>query len=229
MADTLNEAFIEAVRLGTAEPEPLHPDLVPYKTATSLGPAVLHKLVHEIFYTPALNAIINKSYTAKLALVDDALVSAQWHSYVFLHERPYRVGALLDVLARTRAPEDVWPLVADVWVDSENIFQNLSVWKRIWALPIPKRHELVMDDDERDVLAKLPDTVQIYRGYVHRKSRLGLSWTLDRERAKWFARRYSRDGVVVSGTVPKSNVLAYFDRRGESEIVALPKHIDEVG
>ena len=50
-----------------------------------------------------------------------------------------------------------------------------------------------MEQEERKALAALPDRLTIYRGVHIKKGTLrGLSWTLDRERAEWFANRWAK-------------------------------------
>lgn len=50
----------------------------------------------------------------------------------------------------------------------------------------------------------------------------GLSWTIDYSKAEWFAHRYdtdSEEGYILKADISRSNILAYFDSRGESEVV----------
>ena len=84
-----------------------------------------------------------------------------------------------------------------------------------------------MDEEERKALAALPDRLTIYRGVHIKKGTLrGLSWTLDRERAEWFANRWAkRRPYVVEAEVLKSDVRAHFLARGEAEIVVLPNRL----
>ena len=51
------------------------------------------------------------------------------------------------------------------------------------------------------------------------KSVKAMSWTLDYEKALWFAKRFDSDGTVYTAEIEKSNILALFDGRDESEIV----------
>jgi hypothetical protein len=46
-----------------------------------------------------------------------------------------------------------------------------------------------------------------------------MSWTLDIERARWFAKRYGDNGKVWKAVIPKERVLACFYDRGEEELV----------
>lgn len=52
----------------------------------------------------------------------------------------------------------------------------------------------------------------------------GVSWTTDRDKARWFAARFAIDepGWVWEATVPPSGVLGMFTDRGEEEVVVSP-------
>ena len=93
----------------------------------------------------------------------------------------------------------------------------------------------MMDADEKTFFDQLPKELKIYRGvYLNKKDNkydfLGSSWTLDFEMAKWFAeRRGFRENeypLVYSLTVNKEDVLAYFTRREEAEILVDYTKID---
>ena len=140
---------------------------------------------------------------------------------MFLHERPYRCDALADIDKRLSS-SDYWELVGNVWIDSENIRQHYAVWKRIWTAPIPDK-EKCMDTTERARLARMPLAFDVWRGIGFR-GRTGLSWTLDRDKAVWFARRFSEFSVgaarLFHGNVKRQDVHAFFSGGNESEIVA---------
>jgi hypothetical protein len=170
--------------------------------------------------------LFNRRYRDKRAQLTAAIESRNWHSYVFLHERPYRLQAILDTIHDYEIAErDLWPLVAEVWRDNENIHQCLAKWRKLWSLSSPCR-KLVMSNYERRKLAQLPAILTIWRGVSRRKAVHGLSWTLDRKKAEWFARQRSRGaGLLVHGRVRKRDVLAYFSRRNEREIVVFPQNL----
>jgi hypothetical protein len=78
----------------------------------------------------------------------------------------------------------------------------------------------MMSDAERDVFDRLPAVVSAWRGSSRTdpaQACRGLSWTLDPNVAKKFAAFFG--GIVVRADIPRSAVLAYFDRRSEKEIV----------
>lgn len=70
----------------------------------------------------------------------------------------------------------------------------------------------------------LPERFTIYRGGHGSRADLafGLSWTLDRDCACWFAMNWDCHGIpplVVRREVTRRGVLAYIDTRNEEEIV----------
>jgi hypothetical protein len=62
----------------------------------------------------------------------------------------------------------------------------------------------------------------VHRGWSLNHNARGLAWTLDREVAVWFARRFAMLGGiprVSTAAIRAERVLAYFTARGEAEIV----------
>lgn len=212
------------------EPEDLHPDLVPYVTDGYAGKMISHPLSIQVLYSPVSNKMINQGYIYKKKAVEDARKAGDWGQFVFLHERPYRIDALETVLFEEEITDKniVWPLIARVWIDSENIWQVFDQWIDIWNTPDHDR-SIFMEGDELATLDALPDVITVWRGVAHQSSVSGMSWSIDKEKAEWFARRWGGSGdrqpILVEGTIAKDDVLAYFSNRGESEIVAFPDSI----
>lgn len=84
----------------------------------------------------------------------------------------------------------------------------------------------ILHADERKLYDSLPKTISIYRGINKLeidRGYLGLSWTLSRGVAEWFAFRGVHyddvDGRVYSIKIRKSRMLALFLDRNESEVV----------
>ena len=71
-----------------------------------------------------------------------------------------------------------------------------------------------MDEKELKIYNSLPERGTIYRG-AKIKTALGHSWTLDKDKAKWFASRYNGPSVLQKGEFKKKDVIAYFDREKE--------------
>lgn len=207
-----------------ASEEPLHPDLQPYfAEMEEIGGALRHPLVYQIMgVRPGL---ANMQYQKKKEAIARAIEKGDWYTYIFLHERPWRTDALLAVrndLATDIPGQQFWQLAGSVWVDSENIWQSIDLWEDLLATDLPGQHWM-MDKDERKAFRKLPDQLIVYRGSVPGLNESGLSWTLNHSVALFFAKRFNnahnQGGVIDWGTVAKADAIAFFNGRGEEEIV----------
>lgn len=113
---------------------------------------------------------------------------------------------------------------AYVWIASENPNQDATVKIRTlisWFKQANKKY--LMEDDELQYYNSLPDIINVYRGVaVGRNAQKGLSWTCNYKTAEWFANRFNTKGMkgyILQGTVNKDDVFAYFNGRGEDEVV----------
>jgi hypothetical protein len=215
-----NEQLDEFVsRFG--EYEDLDPELVRYLTVSErFGECIKHPLVYSIMHFPILNATMNKNLKAKKEACRRALRANDWHHYVFLHERPYRSDAFMRIKSRL-TDEQYWDLLSEIWIDSENIRQNQRRWINLLRANRAGR-EHMMSEADREALAAMPDQITVFQGHTDERDD-GWSWTLDRSKAEWFARRFAQledAGAVLSfGVCSKADVVAYLTRRGEDEIL----------
>lgn len=142
-------------------------------------------------------------------------------------------------------------IFADRWQHDESPFLNPD-WSEAWREIAAEINgddapaflcRPMMSAEELLVFDALPDTVTVYRGInlpagepVNRDSFAGLSWTLEHDRAAWFARRFlgviKHDGrrydraYVATGMVHKSAIYALFVSREESEVVVEPEYVE---
>ena len=209
----------DLMALMTSE-EPLHPDLLPYlEDDGPLGGMLRHPLVYDMMPRPGM---VNRMYDQKVKAVAEAKASKDWSQVIWLHERPHRFDALEKMYDDVEDDEQWWSLVADVWNDSENIWQNADEWSELLDSERPSRHAM-MNEEEREALAALPEIITMYRGAQSELNEDGMSFTTDLDRARWFATRFAREGndpVILTLTVPREKVIAYLARRNESEIIA---------
>lgn len=200
--------------------EPLSPELKDWVEDGPWGPMLRHPLVYMV--PLILPGHANRALAAKRAAVAKAVHEKDWGQVVFLHERPYRLKALIDYVVGHDAdePEEViplcavpehWELAADVWVDSENIEQELENWR---ALVGNGDCDLWLgSEEEHAAFAALPDPIPAYRG----GSVGDWSWTTDFKIAEFFSRR---SGLWVrEALIPKADCFGYLTRRGESELL----------
>lgn len=204
-------------------PEPLNPELRDHIYEGRFGQCIKHPLVISVPYFELLNKMLNEKLREKRAALHDALDKGKWASVIWLHERPYRVAAFWAIRKKMDDPT-YWRLLQQVLIDTENQWQNK---RRIRSLLTTKRrgssHQM-MDEEEQRAFDELPSLITIYRGCMSKNQR-GFSWTLSRDRAVWFAKRFDRTGPrVVSALIAKRDVLALLLGRGEQEVLCVPEH-----
>lgn len=220
------------------DPEELTKELQDCLLPGPLGLMIKHKFVNELFYAPEMNGRYNKQLAMKREMVRVAKKGGDWHSYVFLHERPWRFNALMDLAPESMDRRKWWRLVAATWVDSENIRENARDWN--WLL----RHggaELWMMMDEDDLkafneLGPLGTMVQVWQGCTVDRPEDGWSWTTNRNTALWFAKRFANledsEPMVRGLYISKTDIGAMLTTRGEDEVlidpdIILPTHVRE--
>ena len=205
-------------------PAELHADLVPYLTKEFPLDRLQHPLMYAVPYIEQMNNHYNRRYEYVKAGVAEALKEGDFTRYVYTHERPYRVNASIHCIENYRvSDEEYWELLGSIWGDSENIWQNLADWKRLLRSKRPKRW-LFMEEEDRETLKNLPARLKVYRGCIRGQNENGMSWTLDKDKARWFSNRLRRKewtARVLEKEVPKSRVFAYLSGRGESEVILL--------
>ena len=195
--------------------EDLHPDLVPYVSDGPLGKQLRHPLVYQIAMTG--NGWANAYYLQKVGDVKKTLENKKYDSFVWLHERPYRIEAFQEI-EHLLSDTAYWKLLSEIWTDTENQWQNHEEWKELLSSARSSRHYL-MNEEEFNLLQSLPDEVTIYRGCQPGINENGLSWTTDKAKAEFFAKRFSKEGIILEKTISKSDIIALLTGRGESEVI----------
>lgn len=160
--------------------------------------------------------LYNKPYRVRRELAQKYLEEENFDSFIFMHERPFRLEALVEVLFSIKK-EDLFRIVEYVWTDSEGPCVNLEVWKYIFNYC----EELgVLEDSKKD----LPEKFTIYRGTRAGIKDIGISWTLDASVAKMFSERFytkrtNKQPIVKVKEVKKEDIFLFTDARGEKEVI----------
>lgn len=175
-------------------------------------------------YEPKMNALYNLQFLQKKKAIDDAHKARDWERFIFMHERPFRLDALLMlVVEQDRVGYDfgntmINKYLLDVYTDAEGTAINVGVWRVLFErLANGKRNHDTLPADE---------WLTIYRGYDARHNDDGFSWTLDRATAEFFANRFSKDGKVKETVIAPADVMLHNNSRGESEIVYFGPAVD---
>jgi len=199
--------------------EPLLPELLAYLHDRLLS----HPLLIQADLDIERCAEVNECFRKRKAAARQALRDGNWTKHIWLHEKPYRFVALYRCLSRgLRDNEEACGQeVRDVWLSSENVRQYPKRWRKAWE-------SVRLTDTERIALAAMRDPLPVFRGVRTRNRWKGLSWTLNRERALWFATRFDNGGFLVSGLVAKEDIRAYLTDRNEAEVIVYPERVRDI-
>ena len=144
---------------------------------------------------------------------------------IWLIRKSYRL-TFLKYAKEYLSKNDFDTFLGNIYVDTENPNGDVNVSVRTlrsWFAKANKKN--LMTGDEYKYYNSLPEQITVYRGVGISRKEKGLSWTQNIEKARWFANRFNRKGqtgYVVTASISKDEILAYFGRRGEEEIVCLP-------
>ena len=193
--------------------EPLRKELKKYEGKHNGMQVVRHPLVYSVPHHESFNALLNKRYETIKKECDKALMEKDYGKFIFWHERPYRLDAFVQNM-NFMSDKEYWKILGEIWIDSENIWQNLSKWKKLLSDKRASKHLFMISDDY-----KIPEKITAYRGYAPNQNENGISYTLDKNKAEWFAKRYwKKNGEVKEITITKNKVFAYISTRDEKKL-----------
>ena len=145
----------------------------------------------------------------------------------FLINKPYAL-AFVKYAQPYLSQKDFSHLLSDAWVKTEmpNSDSNFTTNEFVKLFRVADKTAL-MEDSELEEYIGLSDKMTIYRGVKSGTPNniKKLSWTLDYDKAEWFAKRFDENGLVYEATIKKENILALFNRRGESEVIVDPRYL----
>ncbi len=169
-------------------------------------------------------------------LLNNNQESIDWDIVIF-SANPNNIQEILTLHSNKMSDEVYWKTIAHCYTSSNLGHSKNDIISYYLNKNRPNKHFL-MDEDERKFLAELPEEITIYRGCSKKEinsKKIRYSWTLDKKVAEFFAYEYKNlvltksfdkdksDFDVIEKTINKSEVIAYFNGRKESEIIYYPK------
>jgi hypothetical protein len=164
------------------------------------------------------------------------ICARSWSKVLWLTDSENRISLCLDLILSGLVPANGWPaLLAEAISDGD--FPARDRARLIFMLTVMlERGERVFDGDAaREAFSKLPERVVIYRGTVEAEgTRYGVCWTLDRDKARWFAMEHGRfrnresPPVLLTATVARSAIAGLLIERSESEVLICPDKLASV-
>ena len=152
-----------------------------------------------------------------------------YHIYMMLN-KPYALS-FLSLAEPHLSQKDFSEILADAWIRSENPNMDKNFVKKSLVDMFKKADQsILMDGEEKEVFDSFDDTVTIYRGVTsyNAKNIKALSWTTEYQTAEWFAHRFGEEGTVYEAQIPKQHIYAFFNGRGESEVIVDPKYLSDI-
>lgn len=204
----------KAIALLYIEPEPV-PELPiflthPYFESRATVLPNSNKFVDIIEDSEALQ-IARDDLQAKINSVDSA-------ERVFMFLRTQYRLTLFKYTNQYMSPEDFKEVLLFSWIMVEHPLSDMNVTKG----------EMLRWFKKIGYISDLSGVVMIYRGVGSEKYRDGISWTLDKSKAEWFATRFTDDGIIYSAKVKSKDILYYISERGEEEIIVDPKKLMQI-
>lgn len=191
---------------------------------------IKHPLVVTL-YCEGLATVYNKLLTCQRQRLQEAEDASDWPAAVFIHERAYRLLAFMRYegrMAKARAGN----LLTEVWQDCEYPQLARNVWLRLFN---KYRSASRYMSTSRKKLYGWQNTfegdsggLRLYRGMAKGEGvawPYGLSWTLDRQVAGYFANRAGAAGVVRAAYLRAEHfghLFCYLSERSEREVVINP-------
>ena len=167
-----------------------------------------------LFANPEQRGLAKESRSEHLTRVCAAIDAQDWRSLFPLLGHAGR-GAALVLLSDRMDAATLNRILAEWWNATEGVRPRE-------AIPLFRRAGYVTDDATATPPTETGN-LTIYRGVRIPRHRLGISWTLDLERARFFAGRYTAGGgYVYVAELPPDGLLGYFTDRNEREVVVDP-------
>lgn len=169
-------------------------------------------------------------------MVSDQIDQADKPYRIFVLMHPAYAMTFLKYAGVFMSDRDFANILGNAWVNAENanadvevpLEEQIEMFRRA-----PRTH--LMTGSELKTLRSFPEEITAYRGVekLFEHELHALSWTTNVETAKFFASRFLKEGdkqpaKVYAAKIRKEHILAYFDRRDESEVIADPEYLTDI-
>lgn len=197
-------------------------------TSSEFAPAIVSHPFFESAFNVAENGELvdiledKKGYQSVINVTKKKIEKISDYEYFFmLITKPYRM-VFLKYTMPFLDKEDFSKALISTWISDERANSNCNVTKRELLNYFQKAsREYLMNKEELEIYKQLDDVVTVYRGVSeYNKNNIKvLSWTLDKEKAEWFANRWKTIGYVYQAKINKNDIIAFCDQRAEKEII----------
>lgn len=163
----------------------------------------------------------DKYFERKTALIEDLLKKKDYESLFGRIDKKILIPVFVEMYDEIPDSQK-YDVFTDLYVRSEfgfgmfpeNILKDIFT-KRKFSSDWKKR----MQDFKKEAKLNRDGTVTVYRGEGSKSTKNGMSWSLSRKTAKFFADRFGSGGKVITRKIDPAQVLDYLQYRGESEVL----------
>lgn len=201
-------------------------------------------VVQHPFTNSAFVGISNNGEMELLNILESSESKVKWQEFMekqinnadsvyrifMMVNKPYAL-TFLKLASKHLSFDDFSRILGDAWVMSENPNSDANVTKaELVDFFVAADPDVIMTPEERKELDELDDVVTVYRGVTsyNADNVYALSWSLEYEKAEWFAHRFGEDGTVYQAQINKKNILALFNGRNEAEVIVCPPCLKNV-
>lgn len=120
---------------------------------------------------------------------------------------------------RIKDDSTYWQTLAAIWINCEVCTPNLLIWRQLFRANRRNRHKLMKKKD-RKAWRNLPKAIKAFRAVTPGENiEKAISWTISKQIAEKFGK--SKNGDIVQKLFKRDQIIAYFNRRSEQEIIVL--------
>lgn len=149
---------------------------------------------------------------------------------LYIMQKTYRIQYLYLLVQYNVPVELCGNLLGSIWVALENNdLQPPDIRKVMHQMLNASDYTRYTTVDDQNIFKNLPERIKIYRGAQLGEPKRGFSWSVDRNVAVWFAKRFNATNPVVhTATISKKYVYFYTNAANEQEVVVDYTHINRV-
>lgn len=215
-------------------PEKLNPDLLNYISNVGEKLVVQHYLCWSSI-APDLdnlspnNTLLNNIYRSKSENYLKYITQKDYENAIWIIEKPARLLWFDENYIKIYndiGEKRYYRLLAQVLIGVEFHYYSKNLYNKL--ISAGNNPHLMMNKKEKNYFDSLPETITIYRGINSEtefnsdkvKDYLGFSWTLDKTKAEWFAKRWSsrKYRILLTTSISKSQATSCLLDKNEKEI-----------
>lgn len=167
-----------------------------------------------------LNLTKREDYDKWVRIMKDVICRSNDFSRIYyLITKPYKL-VFMKYCKQYLSEELFAQYLGEAYTDEEFPSKDINVTRvelLRWFKSADKQY--LMSKEDYEFYCNLRYPLVCYRGVDNMKAKRGLSWTFDKEKAIWFGNRFGKEGILLRATVERERSLAYFNNRGENEII----------